>query len=62
MIPRGTRRKNQRRFTVADVAELAGVSSATVSLVANGRATGRVSTATQERVKRCAQAVPFLTI
>jgi LacI family transcriptional regulator len=40
--------------TLKDVAEVAGVSSATVSLVLNGRATGRVSTDLVERVEKAA--------
>ncbi|MFC5745228.1 LacI family DNA-binding transcriptional regulator [Actinomadura rugatobispora] len=39
-----------RRVTAVDVARLAQVSTATVSLVVNGKARGRVSPATRERV------------
>ncbi|XVQ09987.1 LacI family DNA-binding transcriptional regulator [Spirillospora sp. CA-255316] len=39
-----------RRVTAVDVARLARVSTATVSLVVNGKARGRVSPATRERV------------
>lgn len=40
-----------RRVTAALVAERAGVSTATVSLVANGKSAGRVSAANEERVR-----------
>lgn len=40
----------RRRVTAAMVAEHAGVSTATVSLVANGKTQGRVSTANEEKV------------
>lgn len=40
-----------RRVTAAMVAEHAGVSTATVSLVANGKSAGRVSAANEERVR-----------
>lgn len=41
----------RRRVTAAMVAEHAGVSTATVSLVANGKSAGRVSAANEERVR-----------
>ncbi len=41
--------------TSFDVAKQAGVSQSTVSLVLNGKASGRVSTHTQEAVRRAAQ-------
>ncbi len=41
----------QRRVTAAMVAEHAGVSTATVSLVANGKSAGRVSKHNEERVR-----------
>ncbi|GAA1367256.1 DNA-binding transcriptional regulator CytR [Arthrobacter rhombi] len=40
-----------RRVTAALVAERAGVSTATVSLVANGKSSGRVSAVNEERVR-----------
>ena len=40
-----------RRVTAAMVAEHAGVSTATVSLVANGKSAGRVSAANEQRVR-----------
>lgn len=42
---------SRRRVTAAMVADLAGVSTATVSLVANGKAEGRVSTANEAKVR-----------
>ncbi|WP_417234773.1 LacI family DNA-binding transcriptional regulator [Arthrobacter sp.] len=42
--------RGHRRVTAALVAERAGVSTATVSLVANGKSAGRVSAANEERV------------
>lgn len=43
--------RTQRRVTAAMVAEHAGVSTATVSLVANGKSAGRVSAANEQRVR-----------
>jgi len=45
-------RDSSRRATARDVARIAEVSVATVSLVANGKAAGRVTPETQERVRR----------
>ena len=45
----------QNRVTSIDVARDAGVSQSTVSLVLSGKARGRVSEATQERVRRSAR-------
>ena len=59
MTPRATaiaepvlrsRQSAERRPTLADVARLAGVSSATVSFVVNGRLDERISAETQQRV------------
>lgn len=44
-------RQPVRRITAAMVAEHAGVSTATVSLVANGKSSGRVSKKNEERVR-----------
>ena len=46
-------RSTAQRATSVDVARCAGVSQSTVSLVFSGKGTGRVSEATQERVRRC---------
>lgn len=48
-----------RRATARDVAALARVSVATVSLVANGKADGRVTPATQERVRVAIAALDY---
>src|ERR1700693_819865 len=45
--------------TSFDVAKRAGVSQSTVSLVLNGKATGRVSPRTQEAVRRVADALGY---
>jgi DNA-binding LacI/PurR family transcriptional regulator len=45
--------------TSVDVARHAGVSQSTVSLVFSGKGTGRVSTATQERVRRSARQLGY---
>ncbi|MET0990077.1 MAG: LacI family DNA-binding transcriptional regulator, partial [Glaciihabitans sp.] len=45
-------RDSSRRATARDVARIAEVSVATVSLVANGKAAGRVTPETEERVRR----------
>ena len=48
-LPRATA-PMRRRVTAAMVAEHAGVSTATVSLVANGKTQGRVSAANEAKV------------
>jgi DNA-binding LacI/PurR family transcriptional regulator len=45
--------------TSVDVAECAGVSQSTVSLVFSGKGQGRVSEATQEHVRRCARELGY---
>ena len=45
--------------TSVDVARHAGVSQSTVSLVFSGKGRGRVSEATQERVRRCARELGY---
>jgi DNA-binding LacI/PurR family transcriptional regulator len=45
--------------TSIDVARCAGVSQSTVSLVLSGKAQGRVSEATQERVRECARELSY---
>jgi DNA-binding LacI/PurR family transcriptional regulator len=45
--------------TSVDVAERAGVSQSTVSLVFSGKGRGRVSEATQEHVRRCARELGY---
>jgi len=47
------------RVTSVDVAECAGVSQSTVSLVFSGKGAGRVSEATQEHVRRCARELGY---
>src|SRR5688500_3497163 len=47
------------RPTSIDVARCAGVSQSTVSLVFSGKGRGRVSEATQERVRRCARELGY---
>src|SRR5829696_7138441 len=49
----------RQRQTSNDVARCAGVSQSTVSLVLSGKAEGRVSEATQERVRRCARELGY---
>jgi len=49
----------RQRVTSVDVARHAGVSQSTVSLVFSGKAKGRVSAATQERVRRCARELGY---
>jgi DNA-binding LacI/PurR family transcriptional regulator len=49
----------QQRVTSIDVAQCAGVSQSTVSLVFSGKGRGRVSEATQERVRRCARELGY---
>lgn len=53
------RRAAAARATSVDVARAAGVSQAAVSLVLNGRAVGRVSVATQERVRLAAETLGY---
>ena len=48
-----------RRTTAQDVADLAGVSRSTVSLVLNGRADGNVSRAKQEAVRHAAEQLRY---
>jgi LacI family transcriptional regulator, repressor for deo operon, udp, cdd, tsx, nupC, and nupG len=52
-------RSAQQRVTSVDVARRAGVSQSTVSLVFSGKGRGRVSEATQERVRRCARELGY---
>jgi DNA-binding LacI/PurR family transcriptional regulator len=52
-------RPERQRHTSTDVAHCAGVSQSTVSLVLSGKAEGRVSEATQERVRRCARELGY---
>jgi DNA-binding LacI/PurR family transcriptional regulator len=49
----------QQRVTSIDVARHAGVSQSTVSLVFSGKGSGRVSEATQERVRRAARELGY---
>jgi DNA-binding LacI/PurR family transcriptional regulator len=52
-------RSVQQRVTSVDVARRAGVSQSTVSLVFSGKGPGRVSEATQERVRRAARELGY---
>src|SRR5918997_566080 len=52
-------RPTRQRVTSVDVARHAGVSQSTVSLVFSGKGSGRVSEATQERVRRAAQELGY---
>jgi DNA-binding LacI/PurR family transcriptional regulator len=52
-------RPSRQRVTSIDVARHAGVSQSTVSLVFSGKGTGRVSEATQERVRRAARELGY---
>ena len=52
-------RPERQRHTSTDVARCAGVSQSTVSLVLSGKGEGRVSAATQERVRRCARELGY---
>ena len=52
-------RSAQQRVTSTDVAERAGVSQSTVSLVFSGKGRGRVSEATQEHVRRVARELGY---
>jgi DNA-binding LacI/PurR family transcriptional regulator len=47
-------RREETRVTSIDVARCAGVSQSTVSLVLSDKCQGRISAATQERVRQCA--------
>ncbi len=52
-------RQSPQRVTSVDVARHAGVSQSTVSLVFSGKAPGRVSEATQERVRKAARELGY---
>lgn len=52
-------RSGSHRVTSVDVARRAGVSQSTVSLVFSGKSAGRVSEATQERVRRTARELGY---
>jgi DNA-binding LacI/PurR family transcriptional regulator len=52
-------RSSRQRVTSVDVARHAGVSQSTVSLVFSGKGSGRVSEATQERVRRAARELGY---
>ena len=52
-------RPSRQRVTSVDVARHAGVSQSTVSLVFSGKAPGRVSEATQDRVRRAARELGY---
>jgi DNA-binding LacI/PurR family transcriptional regulator len=52
-------RSASHRVTSVDVARRAGVSQSTVSLVFSGKGAGRVSEATQERVRRAARELGY---
>ena len=52
-------RSERPRHTSTDVARRAGVSQSTVSLVLSGKGEGRVSEATQERVRQCARELGY---
>ena len=49
----------EKRATMHDVAELAGVSQATVSLVLNGVPNARISKATRRRVEEAADQLGY---
>ncbi|GAA1872610.1 DNA-binding transcriptional regulator CytR [Paeniglutamicibacter psychrophenolicus] len=51
---------SRRRVTAAMVAERAGVSTATVSLVANGKASGRVSATNEAKVREAIRALGYV--
>jgi DNA-binding LacI/PurR family transcriptional regulator len=53
-------RSASQSATSIDVARRAGVSQSTVSLVLSGKAQGRVSEATQERVRQCARELSYV--
>jgi DNA-binding LacI/PurR family transcriptional regulator len=52
-------RRGPHRVTSVDVARRAGVSQSTVSLVFSGKGAGRVSAATQERVRQAARELGY---
>jgi DNA-binding LacI/PurR family transcriptional regulator len=52
-------RSGTHRVTSVDVARCADVSQSTVSLVFSGKGRGRVSEATEERVRRCARELGY---
>src|ERR687893_1538483 len=52
-------RSAPHRVTSVDVARHAGVSQSTVSLVFSGKGSGRVSEATQERLRRAARELGY---
>jgi ABC-type sugar transport system substrate-binding protein len=52
-------RSTTHHVTSVDVARHAGVSQSTVSLVFSGKGAGRVSEATQDRVRRCARELGY---
>jgi DNA-binding LacI/PurR family transcriptional regulator len=56
---RGIARSSPRHVTSVDVARRAGVSQTTVSLVLSGKAAGRISAATAERVERIARELGY---
>ncbi|QDB79579.1 LacI family transcriptional regulator [Georgenia wutianyii] len=55
-----TRESLARRPTIRDVADLAGVSTATVSYVLNGTAGQTITPSTRERVRRAADSVGYV--
>jgi len=55
----GIEGSRSHQVTSVDVARNAGVSQSTVSLVFSGKGAGRVSEATQERVRRCARELGY---
>jgi DNA-binding LacI/PurR family transcriptional regulator len=58
-LPSIERSERQQRVTSVDVARHASVSQSTVSLVFSGKGRGRVSAATQERVRRSARELGY---
>ncbi len=59
-MPNESRSSRTRRVTSQEVADLAGVSRATVSFVLNGVRTNRISEATRERVLRAASELSYI--
>jgi LacI family transcriptional regulator len=59
LTDRDAERVGPKRATAADVGRAAGVSAATVSLVLNGKAEGRVTQATMRRVHAAAQRLGY---